>query len=167
MESYSYAFTEMHASHAEEVMAIFNYYIENGFAAYYEQPFPADFFGKLREMIGRYPAAVATSDGNMVVGFAFLRPYHHAPAFKRTAEITYFVHHRHTGRGLGHILLDVMIMGAKSVGVDNLLASISSLNPQSIAFHAKNDFKICGRLPAAGKKRGQDFDVVYMNRILR
>lgn len=166
MPSFSYAFTEMRDSHAEEVMAILNHYVENGFAACHEQPFPAAGFAGLRETIGRYPAAVAIGGGNIVAGFAFLRPYHSAPAFARTAEIASFVHHRHTRRGLGAILLDVLIAGARNMGVDNIVARVSSLNLPGLAFHAKNGFKVRGRLPAAGRKLGKDFDVVYMNKIL-
>jgi len=33
----------------------------------------------------------AKTEAGEVVGFAFLRPFHHAGTFKKTAEIAYFI----------------------------------------------------------------------------
>ena len=41
------------------------------------------------------------------------------------------------------------------------MASISSMNEASIAFHRKNGFRECGRFERAGRKNDQDFDIEY------
>jgi len=51
-------------------------------------------------------------------------------------------------------------------GIDLLVASISSMNEASIAFHRKNGFRECGRFERAGRKNDQDFDIVWMQRRL-
>ena len=51
-------------------------------------------------------------------------------------------------------------------GIDSLLAAISSHNQASINFHLQNGFKECGRFLRVGRKFGQDFDVVWMQRLL-
>lgn len=160
----SYRIVPLADEHAPQVMAILNHYIENGFAAYFDQPLPAYFFERLRGMTLGYPALIALDDVGAVAGFAFLHAYHPAPTLRRTAEATYFIHPEHTRRGLGKLLLDQLIGRASSMGVDNIIASISSLNEDSIAFHGRNGFVECGRLAAAGSKFGRDFDVVYMRR---
>lgn len=48
--------------------------------------------------------------------------------------------------------------------MDNLLASISSRNEQSLAFHRKRGFVECGRLRDVGVKFGKSFDVVWMQK---
>ncbi len=43
----------------KEIVDIFNYYVENGFAAYAENKLPYEFFKKLQEMCHGYPAVIA------------------------------------------------------------------------------------------------------------
>jgi phosphinothricin acetyltransferase len=52
------------------------------------------------------------------------------------------------------------------MGITALLASISSLNPGSLAFHRKKGFQECGRFVDAGRKKGRDFDEVWMQRMV-
>ena len=52
------------------------------------------------------------------------------------------------------------------MGVDNLLANISSLNPPSLEFHRKHGFRECGRFEKILTKFGQDLDIVWMQKRL-
>lgn len=157
-----YTIRNMQETDASSIMSIYNYYTENDFAAYFEQPLPIQSFRLFQEMSKNYPAFVACDENQEVIGFAFLHAYHSAPTFQRTAEVTYFIHPQHTCKGLGKSMLDKLITGAIKIGVDNIIASISSQNMGSLAFHKKYGFCECGRLPSIGKKFGQNFDVVYM-----
>jgi phosphinothricin acetyltransferase len=51
-------------------------------------------------------------------------------------------------------------------GITSILAGISSLNSASIAFHKKQGFQECGRFLKIGRKWGQDFDVVWMQKMI-
>lgn len=166
-QSQSYTIKDLDTEHAEEVMKIFNHYVASGFAAFFDEPLPDMFFSRLREMARGYPAVAAVAADGTVAGFAFLRAFHAAPTFNRTAETTYFIHPDHTRKGLGKLLLDRLIEESPGVGVDNLVASVSSLNAESLAFHEKNGFRESGRLAAVGRKRGADFDLVLMQRFLK
>jgi L-amino acid N-acyltransferase YncA len=146
------------------VVAIFNYFIEHSFAAYPDAPVPEAFFDRLLAMCQGYPALSVKTDAGETVGFGFLRAFHPARTFSRTAEISYFVLPEHTGRGIGRILLARMETGAREIGVENLLASVSSLNEQSLRFHEKAGFERCGALHAVGRKHGRDFDVVWLQK---
>ncbi len=161
-----YTIRNMQEVDASNVMSIYNYYTENDFAAYFEQPLPIQSFGLFQEMSKNYPAFVACDKNQEVIGFAFLHAYHSAPTFQRTAEVTYFIHPQHVGKGLGKSMLNKLIAGAIKIGVDNIIASISSKNVGSLSFHKRNGFYECGRLPSIGKKFGQDFDVVYMQLVI-
>ena len=154
----------MDESHGRAVIDIFNHFITNSFAAYPDQPVPYEFFPRFQQMTQGYPALVATVDSEQVVGFGFLRPIHPAGTLQRTAEVTYFIAPDHTGRGIGTAVLNRLIEEAAARGVDSLVASISSRNEQSLAFHRKNGFRECGRFDRAGRKNGQDFDIVWMQR---
>ena len=161
-----YRFEPLAEPHGRGVIDIFNHYIREGFAAYPEEPLESAFFKRFLEMTRGYPALAAVDESGGVAGFAFLRPWHHATTFRRTAEITYFLAPEHTRRGLGSALLAHLLDKAPALGVDRILASISSRNAESLAFHRRHGFVECGRFPAVGRKHGQDFDVVWMIRAL-
>ena len=90
-----------------------------------------------------YPAYAVKMDEE-IVGFAFLRAYNSFSSFSKTAEITYFIDKDYSGKGLGRIILDKIEEDAKSKGIYNVLASISSKNVHSIKFYEKNGFVKCG-----------------------
>lgn len=160
----SFALEPMAECHGRAIIDIFNHYVTQSFAAYPDQPVPCDFFGRFQQMTQGYPAFVAVVEPGQVVGFGFLRPFHPASTLQRTAEVTYFISPDFTKQGLGTALLNRLIEEAMPRGIDSLVASISSKNEESIAFHRKNGFRECGRFDRAGRKNGQDFDIVWMHR---
>jgi phosphinothricin acetyltransferase len=88
------------------------------------------------------------------------------PTLVGTAEITYFIRPDCTGKGIGSIMLEYLLGGAREKGLHCILASISSLNEGSIRFHLRNGFSECGRFREVGKKRGKLFDIVWMQKLL-
>jgi phosphinothricin acetyltransferase len=157
----SYEFIPLAESNRAGIVAVFNHFVECGFAAYPEERVGAEFFDRLLAMSRGYPAIGIKTGAGQTVGFAFLRAFHPAETFQRTAEITYFILPEHTGQGLGRRILAQFIPAAREMGVDNLVASVSSLNEQSLRFHAAAGFERCGVLTAVGRKFGRDFDVVW------
>ncbi len=151
---------------SEGIMDIFNYYVENSFAAYPEKKLPYQAFDLFLQMSNGFPTGTIRDQHGEIVGFGMLRTHNPMPAFSQTAEATYFIHPEHIGKGLGKRLLATLEEGAAERGITNILASISSLNPGSIAFHQKSGFTECGRFRDVGKKNGQTFDTVWMQKTL-
>lgn len=148
------------------VMEIFNYYIENTFAAYPEERLPDEFVEALLILSHGYPTVVAKTDEGVVTGFGLLRPYNPLPAFFKTAEITYFLKPGFAGQGIGKAILDYLLDTGREMGINAVLANVSSLNEESIRFHLKNGFTECGRFREVGQKKGQVFDVLYFQKLL-
>ncbi len=148
------------------VIDIFNYYVENTFAAYPEAAVPSEFFGLLMNMCRGYPFLVAKDKHGQALGFCLLRPHNPIPAFSKTAEITYFIAPEHTRKGIGRKMLIRLLEDAGEMGITSILAGISSLNEPSLAFHKSQGFHECGRFLRIGKKMGQEFDVVWMQRMI-
>jgi len=146
------------------ITAVFNYFVANSLAAYPEKPVSGDAFKKKHLECPDFPFVVAEL-GGVVVGFAYLLPFHHASTMKRSAVLTYFIHPESTGEGLGRRFLDLLIDEGRNLGVTNFLAHISSANQGSIRFHARHGFTECGRFLKVGVKAGQTFDMVWMQRI--
>ena len=150
----------------ESVMDIFNHYVENSFAAYPENKLPYQAFDMLMQMSNGFPTVSINDQNGKIVGFGMLHAHHPMPTFLQTAEVTYFIHPEHTGKGLGKMLLGSLEKGAAEKGITNILANISSLNPNSIKFHQKNGFTECGQFRKVGKKKDQEFDTIWMQKML-
>ncbi len=161
-----YKLERLSEEHRKPAIDILNYYVDNGFAAFSESKLPYSLFDIYLQVSAGYPAlAVRLASGEMV-GFAWLQAYHPSAAFRGTAEIGYFLRHDCTRRGIGKAILDRFVNEAGEIGIGSILASVSSLNEQSINFHLKNGFTECGRFERIGRKFGRDFDLVWLQRIV-
>jgi phosphinothricin acetyltransferase len=156
----------MEERHRQPVIDLFNDYIRHSHAAFISELVDYQFFDYLLNLARVYPAVAVRSAEQQVVGFAFLRPHHGGDAFRRTAEITSFIQAEHTRRGLGTAILEVFEEQARRLGIDCLLACVSSKNPESLKFHRKNGFRECGRFLKVGRKFGEDFDTVWLQKRL-
>ncbi len=161
-----YSITPIANEDREPIIDIFNHYVENTFAAYPENKLPYQAFDRFMEVSHGYPTGSLKDRHGNVVGFGLLRPHNPIQTFSRTAEAAYFIHPGHTGKGLGKMLLDALEKGAVEKGITNILAHISSLNPNSIQFHRRNGFVECGRFRKVGRKKDQDFDTIWMQKML-
>ena len=161
-----YTIVPVSKEESDAVIGIFNYYVENSFAAFPEDPVPHQFFDLLVNMSAGYPFQVAKDGDGTVLGFALLRPHNPMPVFSRTAEIACFISPEHIGKGIGSAMQDVLLHEACDKGISSILAGISSLNSASIAFHRKRGFQECGRFLKIGRKWGQEFDVVWMQKMI-
>ncbi|TET24177.1 MAG: N-acetyltransferase family protein [Candidatus Bathyarchaeum sp.] len=159
-----YSFRRVNDNDQEVVISIYNYFVENSFAAYPEKKVAYDFFEKLKEMAKGYPFYVIETEDKEVIGFGLLQRYHSMDVFKRVAKVMYFILPLHTRKGLGKKLLNILVEEAKEMGIDTLLANISSMNEISLSFHDKNGFKQCGRFRRIGKKFRKDFDEIWVQR---
>ena len=92
----------------ESIMDIFNHYVENSFAAYPEIKLPYEAFDMFLQMSQGYPTAKVKDKNGRLIGFGMLRSHNPIPTFAKTAEITYFIHPDHTGKGLGAKMLSLL-----------------------------------------------------------
>ncbi len=150
----------------EEIIDLFNHYVVNGFAAFPDHEVGYSFFDLLMEAVGGYPALAARDANGRLVGFGLLRPHHRFPVFARAAETTYFLAPDCTRQGIGSRILHELEQQARARGIATLLAAVSSRNEPSLAFHLKHGFIESGRFHQIGRKMGQLFDVVWMQKML-
>ncbi len=161
----NYKILPLHEKYYPAMLAVFNHYVENSFAAYPENKAGLDVFSKLLASLGDYPSGVIMC-GEDVAGFAFLRPYSPLSVFRKTAEITCFLAVGHTGKGAGALALSFLEGEAALRGITRILAGISGFNDGSMRFHGRHGFVECGRFRGIGLKFGREFDVVWMEKFL-
>ncbi len=149
-----------------EMLGIFNYYVENTSATYTETPVSLEMFDSLMCFSQDYPALIARDDDGVMVGFGILRPYSRIPAFDGTAELSCFLLAGYTGMGIGTMILEALEDSAREMEISTILATVSSLNEESVRFHLARGFSMQGRLQGIGRRRGRSFDVVLLQKTL-
>jgi phosphinothricin acetyltransferase len=159
-----YKIEKMTSKHREAVIDVYNYYVENSYAAYTDEPVGYAYFDVFLGMSRGYPAVVVKDDTDKIVGFAFLSALHNARSFGKAACVSYFILPEHTGKGVGKTILETFERKAVEMGVESILASASSLNPGSVRFHQRHGFEECGRFRGVGVKFGRSFDMVWMQK---
>jgi len=161
-----YRIEQMTEEHREEVIDVYNYFITNSYAAYPEEEVDYEFYDHFVRMTSGFPAYVVKDDNDTVVGFAFMSAVHLAQTFQKTAGVSYFILPDHTRKGSGRTILELFEEFAAGIGIDSLLAHVSSLNPDSVRFHEQNGFEECGRFREVGVKFGRNYDVIWMQKRL-
>lgn len=145
---------------------IYNHYVLNSTCTYQEEPStPAErevWFAAHGPM---YPVTVAI-EGDRIVGWASLSPYHVRSAYRRTVENSVYVRPDCQRRGIGAALLGDSIERAKSLGHHSIIAAIDMDQAGSIALHEKFGFSRAGHLREVGFKFGRWLDVIYLQMLL-
>lgn len=156
------------AADAEAIAAIYTHHVLHGTASFDTEPPDAVFWAeKIGEILGRgWPFLVAGQDGE-VVGYAYVCQFRDRPAYVATCENSIYVAPGHEGQGIGTVLLDALIRGAREAGFEQMIAVIGGAEPASVALHAKAGFVEAGRMRRVGRKFGRVLDTLYMQRDLR
>jgi L-amino acid N-acyltransferase YncA len=93
--------------------------------------------------------------------------YHGRPAYRFTVEDSVYIAEGWRGRGLGRVLLEGVIDGAREAGMRQMVAIIGdTANLGSIRLHRACGFVDIGTLREVGFKFGRWLDTVLMQRSL-
>jgi len=145
------------------MLAIFNFFVRESFAAYAETELT---LGQFAKMLEQARIILTLRECETTVGYGYLSPYKPFANFARTAVLTYFIKPSCTGMGYGTGLLESLFEKGREIGIRNYLAHISSRNEQSLNFHKKHGFKEVGRFKDVAIKFGEIFDVVWVQKQL-
>ncbi len=104
--------------------------------------------------------------GGRVVGFATYDQFRRGDGYAHAMEHTIILAEAARGTGLGRRLLDAICDHAAARGAHVMIAGVSGGNHDGIAFHARCGFAEVARVPEVGRKFGQWWDLVLMQRIL-
>lgn len=144
------------------VAAIYAHYVEQSVATFDETaPTSDNWIHKLADVTAAgWPFLVTGLDGGTVVGYAFVKPYHDRPAYRRTVENSIYLHPDHTGQGLGRPLLRALLDAAADAGAREVVAAVADTgSPASIELHTSLGFRQVGTLTGVGCKHGRWIDV--------
>lgn len=152
--------------HFETIRHIYQYYVDHSTATFHSGDVTTN---ELREkiLIGhpRYRSFMVEVDGTLR-GYCYLSQYNKRQAYDRTAELSIYLSHEFTGRGVGREVLKRLENEAKTVGIVVLLAMISGDNEGSIRSFSSAGYSKCAELKEVGEKFGKLLDVVFYQKIL-
>ncbi len=147
---------------------IYNHYVVNTPATFDIDPFTVearrDWFDHYRDC-GRHRLLVAV-DGDSIVGYASSSRFRVKPAYDTSVEVTVYLHPEATGRGIGSALYARLFDELHGEEVHRAYAGIALPNDASVALHRKFGFVEMGTMTEVGRKFGEWWDVLWMERSL-
>jgi L-amino acid N-acyltransferase len=152
-----------YAAHADAILAILNDAIVNSTALYdYAPRQPDSMVGwfKAKEDKG-FPVIGAESEEGELLGFASYGTFRAWPAYKYTVENGVYIHRDHRNKGLGRVLMKVLIDRAREQDYHLIIAGIDMENGPSIALHRSVGFAHAGTIRQAGFKFGRWLDLGF------
>lgn len=151
---------------APAICGIYNYYIENTPVTFEEAALsPEEMAARISDITQAYPWIVYLENGT-IVGYAYAGKWKARSAYRHTAELTVYLDHMATGRGIGSRLMTELLARLRGIGVHAVVGGVALPNPASTALHEKFGFKKVAHFPEVGFKFGKWIDVGYWELML-
>lgn len=155
---------EGYAADLDAIVEILNQAIRAGVNGYTRETTPVERRPWFDGHTATHPLVVVEEDG-AVIGWGELSPYRPGrDAFRRTAEITYYVHEAHRREGVGSALVEHLIGTCAESGLRTLVAILLESNAPSIGLLERHGFERWAHLPGVAELDGREVGHVYYGR---
>lgn len=151
----------MRDAHANAVLAIYQYGIDEGNATFEAIAPPWGRFTADHSEEHRYVAVDAVGT---VVGWTACTPVSDRCVYAGVVEHSVYVHPDHRGRHIGQRLLARLIESTEAAGVWTIQSGIFPENSASLALHAAAGFRVVGTRQRLGQRHGVWRDVTLIER---
>jgi len=152
---------------AQMLADIYNYYILNTIITFEEAPVTANEMKKrISDPTLKFPWIVYEME-NQVLGFAYASEWKSRCAYKHSAEVTIYLKHEETGKGIGSDLYTELFKRLKPFNLHALIGGIALPNEASVAIHEKLGFEKVAQFKEVGFKFGKWIDVGYWELIIK
>ena len=122
---------------------------------------------EIRDLITERPGAVWVADRDGTLGgFVTYGPFRAGPGYAATVEHSIVLQSDARRSGTGKRLMEKAMAEAAGQGKHVMMAGISAVNSDAIAFHTSLGFVEVGRLREVGRKNGHWLDLVLMQKTL-
>lgn len=146
---------------APAICAIYNHYIVNTTVTFEEAALSdAQMAERISDVTQTYPWIVYVQ-GEAVIGYAYAGKWRARSAYNRTAEVSIYLDHKATGRGIGSKLMDELLRRLKAMDIHTAIGGASLPNDPSVALQEKFGFRKAAHFHEVGYKFGKWIDVGY------
>jgi phosphinothricin acetyltransferase len=156
-------------SDVEAMLSIYRRHIRRGVEAGVDDsdsPQPDDLRDRRKNLRNRrFPHLVAVNGGE-VVGYAYVVLFRKRPAYRHSVKHSIYIHHEHTGRGIGRLLMQGLIDACAAAGFRQMIGYIDADNAPSLGLHQAFGFVRVGLLPGVAYRYGRWSDSVMVQRSL-
>jgi len=108
--------------------------------------------------------AAFSPSGQRLIAWAALSPVSKRAAYAGVAEVSVYVSENARGKGVGHGLLQALIVEAEQNGIWTLQASIFPENEASLRLHESLGFRVIGKRERISQLKGVWRDTVLLER---
>jgi L-amino acid N-acyltransferase len=112
-----------------------------------------------------YPVYVAEKE-NQILGFGSIGPFRAWAAYKYSVENSIYVAASERGKGIGKLLLPVLIEAARDRQMHTVIAGIDASNQASITLHKAFGFEEVAQFKQVGFKFGRWLDLKFLQIML-
>ena len=147
---------------AQEIVDIYNYYIENTNITFEESILSAeDMKQRIEEKLEHNNPWIVYEENGKVIGYAYLGTWRDRSAYRFSKESSVYVKEDMKGNGIGTLLYKELIKLAKERGIHAIIASITCPNELSFKLHEKLGFEKMAEYKVVGYKNDTLLDVAF------
>lgn len=160
-------------SDAKELLAIYAPYVQETAITYeYTIPTLDDFSNRIKTTLQKYPYLVAVDHGK-IVGYAYAGTFKGRRAYDCSVETSIYIDRNLHRQGTGRLLYNALEKELKAIGITNMYACIAYapvedeyLTNDSVLFHEKMGFVLCGTFHRCAIKFDRTYDMVWMEKFI-
>lgn len=161
------------AEDAAALLHIYGNYVRNTAVTFeWNVPTVREFSERITRTLRRYPYLVAERSGT-IVGYAYAGTFKERAAYRWSAELSVYVDVDARHGGIGRALYTALEDALQSMGVQNLYACIAYpeaedeyLTFDSVRFHERLGFAICGTFTRCSYKFDRWYGMVWMEKLI-
>ena len=112
-----------------------------------------------------FPVFVAADD-EKIVGLSSIGPFRAWAAYKYSVENSVYVSADSRGRGIGKLLIPLLIVVARELGLHTIIAGIDAANEASLKLHEHFGFKEVAHFREVGYKFDRWLDLKFLQLVL-
>jgi len=155
-------------SDAENIVSIYNYYIENTTISFETVKIDAnEEMRRIKKILDSNYPFIVYEEQNMLLGYAYLSKWRERKAYDYTLESSIYIHKDYQNKGLGKMLYKELVELGKAQGVHALIGGLSIPNLQSQKLHEKLGFNKVGIFKEVGYKFNEFIDVEFWQLIIQ
>lgn len=160
------SFEEMTQEHVAPALEIYNYYIRNSTATFHKTELDENEMRKILFHNNPKYRSYAVLLDKCLCGYVLLTQHKVRQAFDFTAEVTLYLKHDCTGRGIGTRSLEFIEQYARTTDIHVLVSTISGENDSSCRLFQKQGYEKCAHYREVGYKFDRWVDLVVYQKII-